>query len=263
MREEMIVEAVLTEMRKIEESLLSRGLSWEEEYSAAYCPDLVDASKSVLDNLKERYNGKYNLVDSYGIQYRSKPDNKTPLVKVTLLDGDDYESKRGPREYEVEFRRIDWKNIKTSSSERYFTFYNDGYIDFEKDITLEDYLNKYHFYGQYNAFSKNFKLVINRNYVEHGLEKIETTEIEKVNEYLSITYNYSGIAIMLDSHEKRIVVGGKPIHMDEIEERVEKAKKVINEVKNDILIPGLVDKINYCLNVLEEDKDIEFGPRKK
>lgn len=250
MNEEKKIECVLRQMREIENSLLSRGLTWDEEYSEAYSIDLNNASEEVIDNLTKRYKGKYNLKDRE--RYQFSWENNTPLVRITLLDGNDYESEIEPKEYEVGFKRIDWKNIISSSAERSFAFNNYGYIDFEKDTTLEDYYGKYRFYGSFNPFSKNFKISVSRNYVDRGFEVIETAVLEKYGPNLSITYNDIGKIFFLDNCDTHELTQGKEIDIEEIEKRVEKAKAMVDDVKHDILIPGLVEMINYCLNKLDE-----------
>jgi hypothetical protein len=256
MKEELAIEAVLTEKRKIEECLLSKGFSWEEEYSDAYSRDFIGQSEESIDKLAARYNGKYKLKDKdHGINFRVTWQNNTPLVTVTLLDSNDYESKREPREFEVEFKKLEWKNINTSSSTRSFTFYNDGYIGFEKDITTEDYIDKYYYYGQYNPYTKNFRISISRNYVDNIWgERIDMTELEKFGPIIIVKYDGKGKVLRLDKQDQQIVANGEPIYLDEIEKRVDMAKEELQKVIPELLIPGLVDGINYSLKCLEENK---------
>ena len=239
--------SVLKEMRLSEECLKKWGLTWDEVYSDAICDELFKKpSKNKIDYLTKRYNGKYELKEGF-------PHAGPPLINVTLLDGD-YDAKREPIEYNVGFRKISWKNINSHSSEREMTFYNTGWIDYEKHSTLEKY-DFYSFFAQYNAYTKEFRIIISRNYVADKMERIDVVSFENLFNNLEINLNGIGKLISLKDMSE-IIVNRNDVNIDsdKLEEIINKSKEMVNRIKSEIPIHGLIESINMGLTKLSNSE---------
>lgn len=146
------VEKVLEEMEKVEEFVSKWNASWWEQCLDAYSEELNSIGIYDIQGLEKKYQEQYKLSNVY----EQKSRIGVPLRKTTLVD--DY-----GKEYQVEFGRIDWNAMSSHKSTRQFSFYNDGNIQFSKDVTKQltkQQLRHISYNAMYNVLSNDFSLDI-------------------------------------------------------------------------------------------------------
>lgn len=114
------VEKVLEEMQKAEKCVNSWNASWMEQCLDAYSMSLYHTGMGRVRDIEESYNNQYILPNVY------HPENRIgePL-RTAILEG-------FGKKYECEFGRIDWYAMYSHKSSRYFSFNNNGIIEFSK-----------------------------------------------------------------------------------------------------------------------------------
>ena len=193
----VVLERLLEEMKSVEEfASTTWNASWWEQCSDAYSKDLAnDKGLYSLSKLEQKYQGYYTLSNVYNQNLITGE----PLRKEILIDEDG-------KKYECEFRRIDWNNMNSNKSKRFFSFKSNGDIHFSKEnkktLTLQHPKNT-SYEANYNVLSDNFMIKIsisqltqtsdwrNCNVEKHDYITISLNEnflIERLND-IEIIYN--------------------------------------------------------------------------
>lgn len=193
----VILERLLEEMKSVEEfASTTWNASWWEQCSDAYSKELAkDKGPYSLSKLEQKYQGYYTLSNVYNQNLIIGE----PLRKEILIDEDG-------KKYECEFRRIDWNNMNSNKSKRFFSFKSNGDIYFSKEnkkkLTLQHPKNT-SYEANYNVLSDNFMIKIsisqltqtsdwrNCNVEKHDYITISLNEnflIERLND-IEIIYN--------------------------------------------------------------------------
>lgn len=146
------VERVLEEMRMASEFVESWNAAWWEQCLDAYSESLYNIGMGDVQDIEKRYREQYVLANVY------HPENRVgePLRRVILED--DY-----GREYECEFGRIEWDDMNSHKSKRFFAFSNDGKIEFTKSpigFPTPNHPRTISYNTSFNVLSSDFEIII-------------------------------------------------------------------------------------------------------
>lgn len=124
------VEKVLEEMHKAEEYVKSWNASWYEELLDAHCLTLhYGIGEADVRDMENKYGLRYRLANAF----YSEESIGVPLAKENLVGNNSNTGERNIN-FECEFGRIDWHAMISHKSKRYFSFNNNGQINFSKEV---------------------------------------------------------------------------------------------------------------------------------
>ena len=124
------VEKVLEEMQKAEEYVKNWNASWYEELLDAYCLTLhYGIGEADVRDMEDKYGLRYRLANAF----YSEESIGVPLAKEILVGNNSNTGERNIN-FECEFGRIDWHAMISHKSRRYFSFNNNGQINFSKEV---------------------------------------------------------------------------------------------------------------------------------
>ena len=244
------VEKVLEEMKKAEKYLDSWKVGWYEQFLDAYSTSLYNTGMIDVEALERKYQMQYKLPNVYNPETRiGEP------LKRTILE--DYSGK----EHECEFGRVDWLGMKSKKATRYFSFKNNGIIKYEKLAKSAKNTKGYSYSASYNVINSDFNIRLSFY-----------NSSDKEDNYLSIslkdnilTEKLEDIEITKDLTTGRVVSKVKDQEYDSIVSKLlkgkveRKAKELVNTIKGEIPLPGLVERLDNYLDIIDKEETIEKG----
>jgi len=155
------VERVLEEMQKAEEYVKDWNACWYEQLLDAHCLPLhYEIGEADVREMERKYEPRYKLANAY----HSGDSIGIPLAKETLVGDNSLTGERNIN-FECEFGRIDWLGMHSNKATRYFSFNNDGRIEFSKSAkdgkkqTLQ-HPNRISYDASFNVLSNDFDISI-------------------------------------------------------------------------------------------------------
>ena len=160
------------------------------------------------------------------------------------------------KEYGAHFGRIEWTGIKSHNATRDFKFYNNGIIEFNK-IGNKKSSNSVSYYTSFNVLKSDFKIQLFQKKSDKPLENDDEIIFKIENDYfLTITINGIGKTINLYDGSDEIMTGNRDYYDSRIiNDIVDEATEIIKVIKGEIPLPGLVERINYGISVLNTIKN--------
>ena len=149
------------------------------------------------------------------------------------------------------FERVDWLVPKTKSkNERNFSFHNNGKIEFNK-MSLAKRGNRVSYSTVFDVLSSDFKIRL--------VHTTETTQdiidFKLENNQLLITFDGVGKGVDLETNEEITKSGNRDYYnVNLCNEARDKAMEMIRIIRGELPLPGLVDRINFGLSILSNEK---------
>lgn len=180
----LAVEKILEEMKKAEEFVSTWNVSWYEQLLNAYCLPLhYEIGEADVRDMEQRYGSRYKLANAF----YSAESIGVPLVKETLIGNNSLTGKRNIP-FECEFGRVEWHNMYSNKSSRYFSFTNDGEICFSKDVKrrqTKEHPKQILYETSYNVLSNDFAIYI---------------KIDELTQDLANKYKYDNLTFSLQGN---------------------------------------------------------------
>lgn len=153
------VKKVLEEMKYAEEYVKVWNASWLEQLLDAHCLPLhYYIGERDVREMERKYGSRYRLANAF----YSADSIGIPLTKETIV-GNNILTREKDVQFEVEFGRIDWFNMKSHSSSRHFSFRNNGIIEFSKDSNVKltpKHPRKISYDTSFDVLSNDFNVLI-------------------------------------------------------------------------------------------------------
>ena len=241
---------VLKEMEETEKNVSSWNVFFAEQCLEAYCPTLNAKARDEVLDMETKYLDHYKLTNVYHPETRIGK----PLRIVDLEDCNGHL-------HHCEFGRIDWYGMRTKNATRYFSFRNDGNITFSKGYLREKMLkrkSRISYDTTYNVLTDEFEMNIVHDHMnlETG-DFINYYAVSLKNNILSQKLNGVEVRIDLCSNEREIIIDKKftnsmlgSLSIEEIEQMI---MTMVKRIKGEIPLPGLVERINNYLELMEEE----------
>ena len=239
------VKKVLEQMKMAEECMMKWDQSWMDRYLDAYCPILhYDGSLKLRKRLERIYNERFDLTNACA----NVKSIGVPLATFTLTDGDS-DSKNIPSEYEVDFGQVDWIAAKSNKATRAFSFKNNGIITFSKETKNKS--TSYSYFTSFNVMSDDFNIVINHCYIKDDEKYEDVVTFSRLDDKLTIMFNKVGRIIDLETGDDTVKTGNRDYYDRSIIEKSEsKAIAMIRDIRGELPLPGLIERINNGLNII-------------
>ena len=245
----LAVRKVKSEMETAKESVKALGTTYSEQFLDAYCLSLRNAKRDDVLDLEEKYKWQYKLINVHEPELRVGE----PLKKVVLKDC------KG-KIHQCEFGKVYLYNIFTEDTSRYFSFKNDGSIRYSKGVKqekIETTPRRISYTADYNVLTSDFSIDICDDEIDPSVNnyKIDYYTVSLGNNILVQKLNGVSIVINLITNEKSIVIdeNSRDLPMEEIERMI---VEMVQRIRPELPLPGLVERIDNYLELLQEDFSI-------
>lgn len=196
--QQIAVKKVLEEMNYAEEYVKRWNAYWWEQLLNAHCLPLhYELSEADIRSMEKKYEPRYKLANAF----YSEDSIGTPLVTETLI-GDNTLTGETNINFQCEFGKIDWYGMTSHKSKRYFSFNNNGDINFSKDVKTKQTVQhprQISYDTSYNVLSNNFNVNITINQLTQDRKKSHQYDDLAINLNQNIiTKRFNDIEIIQD-----------------------------------------------------------------
>lgn len=205
------VKKVLEEMQQAEDIINNWNASWLEQLLDAYSLPLhCEIGEYDVREAEKKYAPRYKLANAI----YSEESIGVPLTIEILKVNDSLSAKRDIP-ITCEFGRINWYGMYSHKAERKFSFYNNGNIEFSKDVTkklTKQHPKKISYKTMFNVLSSNFSVDITESQLISQTKrtcKDDTFTLSMQDNLIFIKFNDIQIIRDLNSSGKMIRIEKK------------------------------------------------------